>query len=76
MRESVRITAQREIVVAERQALIEAADEKVSDGFYTLEQYLLFGVNHNNNILCNHCYFICKLLFIFFLRFALITMKL
>lgn len=29
LRESVRITAQREIAVAERQALVEAADEKV-----------------------------------------------
>lgn len=29
LRESVRITAQREIVVAERQAMVEAADEKV-----------------------------------------------
>lgn len=36
MRESVRITAQREIAVAERQALVEAADEKViSNAFHT-----------------------------------------
>lgn len=34
MRESVRITAQREIVVAEKQARVEAADEKVIVGVY------------------------------------------
>lgn len=34
LRESVRITAQREIAVAERQALVEAADEKVISNFF------------------------------------------
>lgn len=38
LRESVRITAQREIAVAERQALVEVADEKVIFGnFNTLD---------------------------------------
>lgn len=45
LRESVRITAQREIAVAERQALVEAADEKVTlNGFYALAYYKSYAL--------------------------------
>lgn len=43
LRESVRITAQREIAVAEKQSVIEVADEKVMQYFFLFilfKQYL------------------------------------
>lgn len=45
LRESVRITAQREIVVADKQSFLEAADEKVMLTLYLCPHLYLFLQN-------------------------------